>query len=713
MEAFRSDDSPHIFAQFAQVIDLLRKRSDFLNPDVRWMERFTDLAFAAARGVSPDGAESVRLVHCIELSVAEQLGELAQAGGGASKIKVLSPFFDEDAHGVMTLAKETGSTQIQVGILPGWTESPFPFQKKFPGMRVSAAEISGEILSRGLHAKWIECELKDGAKLVVTGSINSTNQSLCTTHNIEVGVLREESSSARSRLEWKRTSAPETQTVHRFIAPGVGTRIIIYASLSEAGRLHGKICSLKAIEGKWEASLARPDGNSVEFSLQVGPDGAFHQAVPRSDLFEVQSGLQLTLVNGVREARCWVNNEWLLELSRVKAIPLGAIQRFLQGESDEDDDLIFLGFLAEKLHEALPTDLHAHHKGAKSGGRVDKNEHETISVTALAPAEAMTEPTRPGIPSAQSNRLGALVAQLFGRMEENLERPTPKRKLTLRTNVDDDDVDDTDADADVDVDDLADVAEDSSAVENRRRAQREAVLRQLRHAVQTQLTSSQLIRKRVAAHWWLVGEMHHHLKHAKDMEAALRFSREWMIKVAAVLELRDPPEKFDRMFVTIAATLAANALVPGNPKEGLVGIHEALETSGAAKLPVARVQAMVDSSWYTDLDLKAAPPRVDGLVAAFAAPTRRGEVDLIRDALKMRRPLPNDLALLNTNIGRDMRRSWQQGESIKLFVFESAQSRTACPAPSCRMSLQTTALTELERLKITKCVRCGSYLVIP
>jgi len=694
MELFRSDQNPEIFAQFAEFLDALRKRSDFLNPDLGWIERFNELAkHAGANAVDAPG--NIRLLHCVEHSVAAQLGAIAQSHGGASSLRILSPFYDEDGSGFATLAKHSGAIRAQIGLLAGQRDtSPFPFGKKFPELKVSAAEVEVPDHHRSLHAKWIECDLNDGNRLVATGSVNATRQSLATTQNIEVDVLRIESQNALSRLKWKKIPSPAHQTISKFIAPGIGSRVLVYASLTEAGRIHGMVLAAMNTEGKWQASLSRPDGHSVAFEIEVMHDGRFQIRVPQRELFECQSALQLALVCGVRRGCCWINNEWLLELAKVKNIPLGSIQRFLQGESDEEDDLAFLEFLTAKLRDVIPIHIGVSPSGDRES-LPEPNDDGTIAVDALAPSEACDEKSFSAASSRRTNQLGRLVGRLFSHIEEKLEHVPFRSKVGRPSEANREEEDDDD--------------DDDDEIEEERLYRRQIGVEQFRQAVRTLLAAGSENTRRTAAHWWLLAELHHHLQHDDDPTRAQAFCREWLLSVASSFQLQNPADKFDRVIVTIASILGANAIRPNDLPERLVGLHEALEVCGGTRFPSGQLRDLIDPAWFGDVGEIGGQSRAAGLDAVLGSRTRRTELEQLKVALQARAPLPKGLALLSTGIGEQLRRSFERGETIRLIEFRP--DRTSCPNVSCGMALNSATLSQLEHLHITQCVQCGSYIV--
>jgi len=72
---------------------------------------------------------------------------------------------------------------------------------------------------RPLHAKWIEITLKSGRTLTLTGSVNATSKALCSTDNIEVGVVRL-SGAEKSWTTWEKTDIPKEIDKHTYAPAG-------------------------------------------------------------------------------------------------------------------------------------------------------------------------------------------------------------------------------------------------------------------------------------------------------------------------------------------------------------------------------------------------------------------------------------------------------------------------------------------------------------
>lgn len=697
LEVFRSDQHPHLFGQFADFLDALSKRTGFFNPDPQWLDRFSGLARAAA-GRTPIQVSNIRLIHCVDQPIIDQLSAAISLEGGSRAVRLLSPFFDADASAVAELTKRTGGKLVTIGILPEHSEaSPFPFAKRFADFKTSAALIEVPEDQRRLHAKWIECDLPDGKRLVTTGSVNATWQSLCTTKNIEINVVRIEGDEVPSRLKWKKTAVPKAQSIPPKLEPGLGSRVILYASLAEGGRLHGTMLSTHDVAGEWSATLMRADGQSVDFTITVESKGAFRVRLPVLDPFELQAGLQLFAKRGDVESRCWVHNEWLLDIARVKKAPLHSIGRLLQGDADEEDNIAFIEFLAESLHQMIPRTLRPEEGDPKSEKKESDNEDRMVSVASLAPLDTPSEQIEHSPQTQSGDRMRRLISRLFGRFEDVVHGDVPRKGITPGASsvTEEDELDD----------------EDDEDVKEERRRRTWNVYAHFRHAVQEILSSqpNEAERRRLSE-VWLFTELQFLLRDDTQLDEARAFCREWLLKVTRSVKRLDPPAKLDQYIIVVAAMLGANAISVNGRKELLVGLHEALEQFGVAALDNVGLEAhLAQTRWFLGIRVDGAPTNMEGLLAVMAAPTRRAELATLQDALSGRAKLPSSLAILANRHGEELRRAHQRGERPKMVAW--IPGRSACP--KCSMTLNGGSRDELEKIHLTKCVQCDTFILNP
>ena len=131
----------------------------------------------------------IRLLHGLGPSLIDQLRDRAEALGGATRLSVVSPYFD-DGGGVARLAAALGLSEVQVhwhgkvasGTAPNWPRT-VPAQVKPVRFDFLAAD------SRVLHAKAFEVLCRKG-RLVISGSANASDRALGTNGNVEAVIVR-------------------------------------------------------------------------------------------------------------------------------------------------------------------------------------------------------------------------------------------------------------------------------------------------------------------------------------------------------------------------------------------------------------------------------------------------------------------------------------------------------------------------------------------
>lgn len=142
----------------------------------------------AVQGNTSNG--SIRLIHNLERSIAEQMIQYADELGGATQLVVAAPFWD---HGVaidrLCTALELDRVFIHAHLAgtvfgTAGTNWPSKSHKAVSPVRLDALEDQ-----RRLHAKSFEIICKRG-RLLISGSANGTAAALEGGHNVEACIIR-------------------------------------------------------------------------------------------------------------------------------------------------------------------------------------------------------------------------------------------------------------------------------------------------------------------------------------------------------------------------------------------------------------------------------------------------------------------------------------------------------------------------------------------
>jgi hypothetical protein len=135
---------------------------------------------------------TIRLVHNVGGSIAEQLTNFADELGGATRLVIASPFFD--GFGVERLCERLGVTHAHVhshdaGTVIGSAGTNWPSAEAEVRATAVSIDFLQEEISRPLHAKLYEVVCRRG-RVVLSGSSNATLAGLESDRNVELCVAR-------------------------------------------------------------------------------------------------------------------------------------------------------------------------------------------------------------------------------------------------------------------------------------------------------------------------------------------------------------------------------------------------------------------------------------------------------------------------------------------------------------------------------------------
>ena len=703
VEVLKASDCPWVFHAFGKYFEALGARKDFMNPDERWIKTFSNLAFDAAKGIEKAPDEGPHLVHCVNTSIAGQLESYFTAAGGASRLRFLSPFYDPKADAVREVAGKAGCQRVTIGLLPGREkDSTFPFDYDLgKGLKLEASSVSAKKDSRPLHAKWLEADLKDGQRLILTGSVNITNKSMCTADNVEVGLIRLQSNKATKYLQWEPTDLPKRFEPSQFSRPGLGNRWVVHAQFTRETMLEGRLMGISDPVGKWEGFLARADGERVEFTATVSPEGTFRVQVPHAEHYATATAVQITLRRGRSEAVGWLHMEGILSLPRLQRLGITSLVRLVNNEQSEDDDAALLEYLALSAQKHLLTfklEVKPRKKPETSVNENDNGDALRVDLERLAPTteDPLTGIPHGHLPTSEQN-LNEFFGRLRSRMLTSLGGKGPRGISGATT-------DETGAE------------DEAERKENEAKAKKAALgLEQFEKKMSemASLDGPQNYLKAVFT-MWLEVELWMRLERMKDFEAAEFASRKWIRNAVQRCRRELGTTTFDRNLFTIAATLAANHLAQdqgGGAMGQLVQLHEDLERycGGPVEKDFAASALVTESGFiFSDrLRINQAIELSDALERVLSTRTFRNEIGIIR-SWQTGQPLPEDLQILKTPPGILL--AAILGRTTKLELVECKADSKACP--KCHMEMQQSVRNELQTYRISKCLNsCGKFII--
>jgi len=146
----------------------------------------------AVQGRTGDG--TIRLLHSLDRSIAEQVAQVAADMGGAQRLVVAAPFWDSGA-ALDNLCRALGLQEVLVhahskGCVEGTVGANWPRNTAVPVRAVRVAAMDGPAeAKRPLHAKAFEILCRRG-RVLVSGSANGTRAALGSNANVEACVMR-------------------------------------------------------------------------------------------------------------------------------------------------------------------------------------------------------------------------------------------------------------------------------------------------------------------------------------------------------------------------------------------------------------------------------------------------------------------------------------------------------------------------------------------
>lgn len=191
IDALNSDKEPAVFGEFGDFLQALVAKYSFSAESLHVLHAYQRRAATqlARVGTVDEAARRMWLVHTLTTPADEQLLDHAARINDAHRLTVLSPFHAPSGAPVQKLAQQIGVETLCIGLDASSLIAPFTDEGVFerpPDYVIAEREDEAPRL---LHAKCFELEGSNGT-LVMTGSVNATVQSLSSTDNVEVALIR-------------------------------------------------------------------------------------------------------------------------------------------------------------------------------------------------------------------------------------------------------------------------------------------------------------------------------------------------------------------------------------------------------------------------------------------------------------------------------------------------------------------------------------------
>jgi hypothetical protein len=694
IEVLSSQSDSLCFREFGIFLNGLKRRTDIVCPDLGWIDAFAARATAVGRVNQASNFPS--LLTSVEESVEIQLSKVVSSLGGAQHLTLLSPFFDPDGRAVLALAKDTKVSQVRIALPPSGATTcfPFPASRRW-SEKLSAVELDAGKERRKLHAKWIEWKTKKGI-LSFTGSVNATHQSLCTTKNIEVGVLRFDAS-GNGWATWRKTANPSSYESLTYRQAGIGESSLVFAELRDSGELKGRLLTLLPAKGIWSGKIEKASGESIEIDVTVDSEGRFSHYLTNADEFLYASGLQIRLKANGREARGWIQNAAVLNLPKLHRLPLPSLLRLINRDETEEDNIALLEYFALHASEHLRT-----FRSRVSVANTSENEQPedqgsySIDLESLTPSGEIPPSNRPDVVAKTSTEqaLDQIFAQLRKRL---LGHASPRRQSgwTHEKVGSDDVVEEQVADEDLPA---------SNGEEEKLADALDSFTNNMQSIVRAADLSSN--HRRAILVLWLEVMLHMLVRRRRDRAGAGAFLWTWFQLTSSLTTVEGQPDGLEQHFVTVAAILVA--LDSDGASSNARVLHEALEHYWRGTVDVDRAHKELHP--YSPLGLTGLFFDQEKLnlhlflTNVLEAETLRQELCKILELHKNGSSLPENSPVFQTDAGQALLKELQQENHVPRYAVLKGASML-CPRDYTLPS--EIFRSDLEKHRIALCSSCG------
>jgi len=699
IEVLSSRSDSRCFQAFGEFLKALKRRTDVVCPDLTWVDAFADRAFQVGARVN-QGPEFPRLLTSVAEAVETQLSTVVSSLGDVQHLTVLSPFFDPDGRAVLELAKDTNAGQVRIALPPGGGLScfPFPAARRWT-KKLSAVELEAEKENRRLHAKWIEWKIGQGT-LSFTGSVNATHQSLCSTKNIEVGVLRFDAS-GKGWATWRKAAIPSSYEPPIYRQAGIGESCLVFAELRDSGELKGRLLTLSSTKGTWSGKIEKVSGELIEFVVTVDSEGRFSHYLTNADDFLYASGLQIRLKAGDREARGWIQNAAVLNLPKVHRLPLSSLLRLINRDETEEDDIALLGYFA--IHASEHFRIFRSRVSVITASENERSEDQdsySIDLEYLKPTGEIRPADGPDevVNTSTEQALDHIFAQLRRRL---LGHVSPKRQSGLMH-------------AKAGSDDVIEeqVAGEDLPPSNNEKEKLADALDLFTDKMQALVRAMDLSNehRRAILVLWLEVMLHMLVRRRRDHAGAVAFLRTWFHLTSSLNAAEDQPDGLEQHLVTAAAILAA--LDSDGDSTNARVIHEALEHywRGTVDVERARVELLPHSPLgLTGLFFEQENLNLEDFLAqVLEAKTLRQELNEILELHKNGSSLPENSQIFQTDAGRALLEEFKQESHAPRYLVLKGTSML-CPREFIMPSEMFRS--DLEKHRVARCSSCGMLVL--
>lgn len=354
-DAIGSDVEPGVFVEFSGFLESLLARHTFQPENLQVLHAYRERAakWLDAAAAVPDAERRVWLIHTLDEPALEQFAALAGNSGGRRLLTVLSPYHAPDGAPVRKLAADVRASQIRIGLSAGGGSSEALVARfQAPPDDFTYVVPVTEEENRFAHAKIFELSARDGETYLMAGSVNATHQSLDSTKNVEVSLVRRLPATPFSWAD----ATPSRWEANKVDPDNLSeTWASLEATWTVENRIVGRVVPVRGPQSVraelWAgANLIAPLG---EVTLAV--DGTFSVSV--SEVPNTDQGLRLVLTSDTVQAVGWLNLEVALATNSREHKVFRLTQQLVAGDmaaSEFDRMLAWLDGIGPPVPEAAP-----------------------------------------------------------------------------------------------------------------------------------------------------------------------------------------------------------------------------------------------------------------------------------------------------------------------------------------------------------------------
>ena len=236
---------------------------------------------AAASGVPRRG--NFRLLHSFGGSIAEQLAALAADLGGATRLSIVSPYFDKNGGAVANLAGLLECDDVRLHVHPGQPVRG-PMGTNWPTATAATPVCIDAPFGdddRHLHAKCFEILCRRG-RLIMSGSANATNAALFS-GNVEASLVRIQRDTLVGWESQPAIKPVSLSLVDEHEEKDVQQRVGILRGVLEGERVMGQVI-VPRLRGEARLSVVMTAAFAELGTINIDDEGKFEAAAPNLEM---------------------------------------------------------------------------------------------------------------------------------------------------------------------------------------------------------------------------------------------------------------------------------------------------------------------------------------------------------------------------------------------------------------------------------------------